>query len=360
MKFHSSCRTLLPLVLALASVLAACDRQNAPGDRSATAGTAGAPLSGKITVDGSATVFPLEQAMAEEFGKSNPGVQLAVEFSGTGGGFRKFCAGQLDIAGASRPIKASEGEQCKAQRVEFIEVPVAFDSLAVVANARNAFVDCLTVQELKAIWEPAAEGRTMQWKQVRANFPAQPMTLFGPGRDSGTFDYFTLAVLGTEGSSREDYTKSEDDMVIEHGVAADRNALGYFGYAYYKAHAEQLKVVAVDNGHGCMLPSENTVADGTYQPLTRPLFLYVNLAAATRPEVGAFVHLFLSPESAQYVRKVGYVPLPTPALVTQAARFEKGVSGSALGARGSVTGVALHTFDDEEKERDRIRSMLVQ
>ncbi len=341
------------LALAVAGTLPACGTSDKPVP-------SGGPLSGRVTVDGSATVFPLSKAMAEAFRASNAAVQFAVEFSGTGGGFKKFCAGQLDIADASRPIKSDESEQCKAQHVEYIEVPIAFDSLSVVVNAKNTFVDCLTVSELKAMWEPAAEGKMSQWNQIRASFPAQPLVLFGPGKASGTFDYFTFAILGTEGSSRGDYTKSEDDMVIERGVAAEPNALGYFGYAYYQANKEQLKAIAVDNGHGCVLPNAQTVADGTYQPLSRPLFIYVNLAAAARPEVRAFTRFYLSPESVKYVTKVGYVPLPTAALVTQASRFEKGVTGSALGGHGSVTGVALNAFDEEEKERDRTRSLLVQ
>lgn len=239
-------------------------------------------------------------------------------------------------------------------------MPVAFDSLAVIVNAKNTFVDCLTVKELKAIWGPAAEGKVSQWNQIRASFPAQPLALFGPGKASGTFDYFTFAIVGTEGSSRGDYTKSEDDMVLERGVAAEPNALGYFGYAYYQANKEQLKLIAVDNGHGCITPNSQTVADGTYQPLTRPLFVYVNLVAAARPEVKAFTRFYLAPESTKTVAKVGYIPLPAAALVTQASRFERGVTGSFLGGHGSVTGVALNAFDEEEKERDRIRSALVQ
>jgi len=349
----------LLVALAGAGTLTACDREKAPDVRSDKPLAAGGPLSGTVTVDGSDTVFPLSKAMAEAFRESNPTVQFAIEFSGTGGGFKKFCAGQLDIADASRPIKSEESEQCKAQRIEYIEVPVAFDSLSVVVNTKNTFVDCLTVNELKAVWEPAAEGKVKQWKQIRASFPAQPLALFGPGKNSGTYDYFTFAILGTEASSRGDYTKSEDYTFIEHGVAAEPSALGYFGYAYYKANTDQVKLVAVDNGHGCILPSPQTVADGSYQPLSRPLFVYVNLAAATRPEVKAFVRFYLSPVSAQYVTKVGYVPLPTPVLVAQASRFEKGVTGSVLGGHGSVTGVALDSFD-EEKEMDRIRSQLVQ
>ena len=343
------CRYLSIIALATTGALAGCSSSKGPD-----------VLSGKVTIDGSATVFPLAKAMTEAFHASNPAVEFAVAFSGTGGGFEKFCAGQVDIADASRPINSVESEQCKAQHVGYIEVPIAFDSLSVVVNAKNAFVDCLTVAELKAMWEPAAAGKVTTWKQVRASFPAQPLVLFGPGTASGTFDYFTLAIVGTQSSSRDDYAKSEDDMVIEHGVAAEPNALGYFGYAYYLAHKDELKVVAVDNGRGCAMPSAQTVADGTYQPLSRPLFLYVNQAAAARPEVKAFVRFNLAPDSTQYVTNVGYVPLPAAALVTQASRFEKGVTGSALGGHCSVTGVALNAFDEDEKERDRIRAALVQ
>ncbi|HTS53405.1 MAG TPA: PstS family phosphate ABC transporter substrate-binding protein [Burkholderiales bacterium] len=305
--------------------------------------------SGTVTVDGSSTVYPLSQAVAQAFHEANPAVQFVINESGTGGGFRKFCAGELDIAGASRPIKSAESEQCKANHVEYIEVPFAFDSLSVVVNAKNTFVDCLTVKELKAMWEPAAEGKITNWQQIRAGFPAQPLALFGPGRDSGTFDYFTLAIVGTQSSSRGDATTSEDDMVIERGVAADPNALGYFGYAYYKANKDKVKLVAVDNGHGCVVPSPQTVADATYQPLSRPLFIYVNAASAARPEIKAFARFYLAPESTQYVARVGYVPLPAPALKAQAARFEKGVTGSIFGGLGSVIGINLDSFEDEEK-----------
>lgn len=338
------------MVLFVTGTLVACNRGTAPGD------SAG-PLSGNVTIDGSATVLPLSKAIAAAFRKSNPTVQFAIALSGTGGGFKKFCAGGIDIEDASRPIKSDENDECKAQHIEYIEVPVAFDSLSVVVNAKNAFVDCLTVKELKAIWEPAAEGHVIQWNQIRTNFPAQPLRLFGPGKASGTFDYFTFAIVGSEGGSRGDYTKSEDDTVIEQGVADEPNALGYFGYAYYQANKEQLKLVAVDNGHGCVLPSTRTVADGTYQPLTRPLFIYVNLRAAARPEVKAFARFYLASASSKIVTDVGYVPLPASALVSQAARFEKGVTGSALGGHGSVVGVKLDVFDNWEKEKDRNDSL---
>ena len=334
--------TSIVFALAAAGALAACDAGK---------------LSGTIAIDGSSTVFPLSQAMADAFRKANPDVQFALNVSGTGGGFRKFCAsGQVDIAGASRPIKSAESEECRANHVEYIEVPFAFDSLSVVVNARNTFVDCLTVKELKTMWEPAAEGKINSWRQIRASFPAQPLALFGPGKDSGTFDYFTLAIVGTQSSGRGDATTSEDDMVIEGGVASDPNALGYFGYAYYQANKDKVKLVAVDDGHGCVVPSGQTVADRTYQPLSRPLFIYVNAASVARPEVKAFVRFYLAPENTQYVTRVGYVPLPTGALKVQISRFDQGVTGSVFGGLGSVIGVKLDSFEDEEK----IKAQLVQ
>ena len=315
-------------------------------------------LSGTITIDGSDTVYPLSKAMAAGFGQANPEVRFTIDFSGTGGGFRKFCAGQVDIEGASRPIKSAEGEQCKAKHIDYIELPVAFDSLSVVVNPKNSVVDCLTVQELRAVWEPSAEGKLTNWQQVRASFPAQPLVLFGPGRDSGTFDYFTFAIVGTEASSRGDYTKREDYTVVERGVATDANALGYFPYSFYQAHKDQLKLVAIDNGHGCIAPSPQTVATGAYEPLGRPLFLYVNTAAAARPEVKEFVHFYLALGSAEYGTKVGYVPLSAAALTLQTSRFDKGVTGSALGAHGSVLGLSLDWFNVSEE--DKIKAQLVQ
>ena len=233
--------------------------------------------SGIVNVDGSDTVLPLSKAMAEGFGHANPDVSFSIQFSGTGGGFRKFCAGQTDINGASRPIETAESAQCQANHIDYIEVPVAFDSLSVVVNPSNTFVNCLTTQELKSIWEPAAEGKVTNWQQVRASFPLQPITLFGPGKDSGTFDYFTFAIDGATGASRGDYAKSEDYSVVERGVEGDPNALGYFPYAFYAAHKDKLKLVAVDSGHGCVLPSAQTVTDATYAPLSRPLLLYICL-----------------------------------------------------------------------------------
>jgi phosphate transport system substrate-binding protein len=326
----------------------------------AIAGAGGSPagpaLAGSVTMNGSATVLPVSKMMAAGFQKANPGVRVSAESSGTGGGFRKFCAGQIDITGASRPINAAESQACQANHIEFIELPIAFDSLSVVVNARNTFVNCLKVDELKRMWEPAAEGKVTRWNQVRSNFPDQSLALFGPGKDSGTFDYFSLAVVGEESSSRGDYTKSEDDTVLVNGVAADPNALGYFGYAYYLANRDTLKVVAIDNGHGCVVPSPQTVADNSYEPLSRPMFVYISKSAAARPEAKAFARFCVDPEHASYVRDVGYVPLPTVTLLAAVRRLDKGTTGSIFGGRGSVLGVTAETFQDE----DRIQNALVQ
>lgn len=322
------------------------------------AGCAAGKPEGTITVDGSDTVYPLSKAMADAFHQANPGVQVNVAFSGTGGGFRKFCAGQGDIEDASRPIKAAEAAECLKQHVEYIELAMAFDSLSVVVNPENNFVKCLTVQELKAIWEPSAEGTINNWHQIRASFPERPLTLFGPGTDNGTFDYFTAAIVGTEASSRSDYGKSTDYTVIEHDVAADPNALGYFGYAYYQANQSQLKLIAIDSGRGCITPSAQSVADRTYHPLSRPLLLYINKAAASRAAIKAFVHFYLSPQSATYVEKVGYVPLPAGSLLAQTQRFDEGVTGSGLGGHGSVLGVNLDWSNPEDQEK--AKNQLVQ
>ena len=247
--------------------------------------------------------------MADGFQKANPGVRVSVQSSGTGGGFRSL-AGETDMSAASRPINAAESRECEARRIEFIELPIVFDSLSVVVNTGNQFVECLTVGELKKMWEPAAQGKVTRWNQIRASFPNQPLTLFGHGREHGTFDYFTLAVVGVESSSRSDYTQSEDDTALVNGIAADPNATGYFGYAYYLANKDRLKVVAIDSGHGCIVPSAQTVADNSYQPLSRPVFVYVSTSAAVRPEVKAFARSYVDPDHTGYVRDIGDAPLP--------------------------------------------------
>jgi phosphate transport system substrate-binding protein len=266
----------------------------------------GDALTGAVQIDGSSTVFPIMEAVAEEFQIENRGVRVTVGISGTGGGFKRFCAGETDISDASRPIKDLEREECAANGVEFLELPIAWDGLSVIANPANDFAMCLTVEELQRIWEPGSSVTT--WRDVRSDFPAEPIKLYGPGTDSGTFDYFTEAINGESGASRADYQASEDDNVLVQGVAGDRYALGYFGYAYYAENADRLSLVQVDGGAGCVSPSQQTIESGTYAPLSRPLFLYVNTQSVTRPEVDAFMHYALM-NGAELIAPTGYIPL---------------------------------------------------
>ena len=282
-------------LIAAAAILASC------GQRGASSG-----LTGTVQIDGSSTVFPISEAVAEEFGLVESKVRVTVGVSGTGGGFKRFCAGETDINDASRPIKESETQACADAGVEWIELKVAFDGLSVLVNPSNDFVECLTVEDLKRIWEPSSHIKS--WNGVRPDFPDQHLSLYGPGTDSGTFDYFTEAVVGEEDASRPDYTASEDDNVLAQGIAGDENALGYFGFAYYEENADKLKLVAVDNGSGCVRPSTETIKSGSYAPLSRPLLLYVKKTALQRPEVVAFLRFYLENASA-LVKDVGYVPL---------------------------------------------------
>jgi phosphate transport system substrate-binding protein len=289
-----------------ALTLAACGGSS--GDGSATAGI--------ISIDGSSTVFPISEAVAVEFQRANPGLRVSVSESGTGAGFQKFCRGETVISDASRPIKKTTAEMdaCDAAGIAFVELPVAYDGLSVVVNPKNTWATSMTVAELKKLWEPAAQGQIMRWNQVRAGWPDEEIRLYGPGTASGTFDYFTEAIVGTAKSSRGDYTASEDDNVLVQGVAGDQYALGYFGLAYYEQNQDKLRVVPVDdekadNGAGPVAPSFDTVRGGTYIPLSRPLFIYVNSEAlSTRPEVQQLVEFYLRLGD-DLLREVGYVPL---------------------------------------------------
>jgi phosphate transport system substrate-binding protein len=266
-----------------------------------------------IKIDGSSTVFPITEAVAEEFQKQRHGSRVTVGISGTGGGFQKFCRGETDISDASRPIRAPEIEACGKSSIEFIELPVAYDGLAIVVNPKNTWAQSMTVAELKRLWEPPAERKVTRWSHVRDGWPDREIHLFGAGVDSGTFDYFTEAIVGKEDQSRGDFTSSEDDNVLVQGISGDELALGFFGLAYYEENKDKLKLVPVDdgnpdNGAGPILPSQETVRGGTYRPLSRPLFIYLSAKALDRPEVKAFVDFYLSKGSA-LVREVGYVPL---------------------------------------------------
>lgn len=245
-------------------------------------------LTGNILIDGSSTVAPLMTLLAEDFQAENSGVRVTVGTSGTGGGFEKFCAGETDLSNASREIKDSEIEACKAAGIDFLEVIIANDALSVVVNKDNTWAKCLTIDQLKKMWEPAAEGKISNWNQIDASFPNQKLSLFGAGTDSGTFDYFTKEINGEEGSSRTDYNPSEDDNVTVKGVEGDKGAIGYFGFSYLEENITKIKGVEVDGGKGCVAPSLEHVQDGTYTPLSRPLYTYVSLKGAQRPEVKAF------------------------------------------------------------------------
>lgn len=284
----------------------------------ASAGGSSAPLSGSIAIDGSSTVYPITEAVAEEFQKANPGVKVTAAFSGTGGGFKKFCAGETDMNDASRPVKTedkpdakSEATLCKEGGVSYVELPIAIDGLSVLVNPQNTWVDCLTTAELKKMWDTGSTVKT--WADVRAGFPTDPIKLFGPGADSGTFDYFTEVINGKAKQSRSDYTQSEDDNALVTGIAGDKNALGYFGFAYFEENKDKLKLVPIDSGAGCVAPSTETIANGTYTPLSRPLFIYPSTTALKRPEFAAFVQYYLDNVNT-FVDEVGYIEAPADVL----------------------------------------------
>jgi phosphate transport system substrate-binding protein len=290
-----------------------------------------------VKVDGSSTVFPITEAVAEEFQKAKKGaVKVTVGISGTGGGFKKFCRGEIDISDASRPILKKEMDDCKAAGIEYFELPVAFDALTVVINPKNSFIKQLTVAEMKKMWEPGAQGKVTRWNQVNPAWPDAPMKLFGPGADSGTFDYFTEAVVGKSKSSRGDFTASEDDNVLVQGVSRDVNGLGYFGYAYYIENKDKLKAVPIVNEKGQPVePSMEAVLKGAYSPLSRPIFIYVNAKALAKPEVKEFVEYYMK-HSAKLAREVKYVPLPDSAYVTAWDHVQKGKKGTVFGGHAEV------------------------
>ena len=270
-------------------------------------------LSGTVEIDGSSTVFPISEAVAEEFNKIHPNVRVNVGVSGTGGGFKRFTVGETDISDASRAIRDSEHDAAVANGIEYYELRVGTDGLSVMVSTQNDFLDCLTVDELKMIWNT---GSTVNnWNQVRSNFPDRPLRLYGPDTDSGTFDFFTEEINGEAQVSRADYTASADDNVLVQGISGDRNALGYFGYAYYAENADKLKLVDVDNGDGCVTPTPDTILSGEYDPLTRPLFIYVNKKSLERPEVRAFVEFYME-HGEELTREVGYVPVSPDAYVS--------------------------------------------
>lgn len=282
---------------------------------------------GRIQIDGSSSVYPITEAVAEEYRNDHSDIRVTVGVSGTGGGFKKFARGETDISNASRPIAAKEVAACLENNISFIEIPVAYDGLAVVVSPSNDFVDHLTVAELKKIWEPAAQEKITSWKQVREGFPDIPLRLYGAGTSSGTYDYFTEAIVGKAKSSRGDYTASEDDNVLVQGVSSDKGALGYFGLAYYLENKSKLKLVGIDNGSGPVFPDDSTVTNGVYAPLSRPEFIYVNAASAKSSVVKDFIKFYIDHAPA-LVKEVGYVPLPAAVYQLAYQRLVKDQRGS--------------------------------
>lgn len=310
---------------------------------------AAAQASTLVKIDGSSTVYPLTEAVAEDFQKSKKGdIKVTVGISGTGGGFKKFCRGETDISDASRPILKKEMEACAAAGIKYIELPVAYDALTVVINPQNKFAGTMTVAELKTIWEPAAQGKIMKWNQVNPAWPDAPIKLFGPGADSGTFDYFTEAIVGKSKSSRGDFTASEDDNVLVQGVTRDKGALGFFGYSYYAENTKKLKAVAIAEkaGKPGVLPSFETVKNGTYQPLSRPVFIYINAKSVEKPEVKEFVDYYLA-NAGKLAKAVKMVGLPDKAYKLATANFKAKKTGTGFGGVPEV-GVSVEELLQRE------------
>ena len=307
----------LAIMFSLAVLITACgDKKEQKKDGEATSTI----LSGTIKIDGSSTVFPISEAVAEEFRTEEPKVKVTIGVSGTGGGFKKFSRGETNLSNASRPIKDKEKAACVENNINYLELEVAYDGLAVLVNPENTWVDNFTVEELKMIWEPAAQGVIMKWNQIRPEWPNEEIHLFGPGVASGTYDYFTEAIVGKSGSSRGDFTASEDDHVLVQGIAGDKFSLGFFGLAYYAENKDKLTLIGVHNGEEVVKPTLETVSNGTYRPLSRPLFLYINSTSVKSPEVIKFVEFYID-NAGELAEDVGYIPLPAENYATQKANF---------------------------------------
>jgi phosphate transport system substrate-binding protein len=306
------------LAILFTAVLSSCGSKESTAENND--GKESSKLTGEIKIDGSSTVYPITEAVAEEFRTQQADVKVTVGVSGTGGGFKKFGRGEIDINDASRPIKDKEDSLCKASNINYIQLKVAFDGLVVVVNKENTWVNDLTVEDLKKMWEPGAQEKINKWNQIRKEWPATEFKLYGPGVASGTYDYFTEAIVGKSGSSRGDYTASEDDNVLVQGISGDKNGIGFFGLAYYRENADKLKLIPVNNGKGAVLPSVETVKDGTYAPLSRPIFIYVTGSASKRPEVTEFVKFYLG-NASSLVSDVGYIPLTNEEYTSEAAKF---------------------------------------
>jgi phosphate transport system substrate-binding protein len=336
------------LVIASLALTAACGGGAAPG----SSGNGGGAL---VTLDGSSTVFPISEAVAEEFQRATPGTRVTVGISGTGGGFQKFCRAETDISNASRPISKSEIEACAAAGVEYVELPVAYDGIAIVVHPKASWASDITAAELKTLWAPEAQGKVTRWNQVRPSWPDREIHLFGAGVDSGTYDYFTEAITGKAKASRGDFTSSEDDNVLVQGVSSDELALGFVPFAYYEENLDKLKLVPVDDGKadsgtGAILPSPDTIRTGTYQPLSRPVFIYVSTKAAGRPEVQKFVEFYLA-HAEDLVREVNYVGLGEAAYELVSERFSGRVTGSLFAGGQDTVGITIEQLLARERAR---------
>jgi phosphate transport system substrate-binding protein len=308
-----------------------------------------------IAVDGSSTVFPITEAVAEEFQRAHAGTRVTVGISGTGGGFQKFCRAETDISDASRPISATEIEACGAAGVRFIELPIAYDGIAIVTNPKADWINDITVEELEMLWAPEAQGKVTRWNQVRSGWPDREIHLFGAGVDSGTYDYFTEAVVGKAKSSRGDFTSSEDDNVLVQGVSSDELALGFLPFAYFAENRERLKLIPVDDGHadngaGPILPSLDSIRGGTYQPLARPIFIYAAEKSLARPEVQQFIDFYLA-EGGALAQEVGYVPLGQEGYTLVAEHFRARKFGTVFGTGGSQVGVTIEQLLARERSQ---------
>jgi phosphate transport system substrate-binding protein len=326
-------------------VAAACAALSTACGGGPRAGDPPEPAQSILVIDGSSTVYPTAEAVAEVLLERGLETRITVGISGTGGGLRKLCAGESTIATASRPIRAAEEAACAARGVAYIELPIGWDGVAVVVNPANTWARALTVAQLRAIWAPAAQGTVTTWRQVDPSWPDEPIHLYGAGVDSGTYDYFTRAVVGSEHSSRGDFTSSEDDNILVQGIRGDRGALGFMGLDYTTEAGDSLRVVPIDdgdprNGSGPVLPTAQTVADATYQPLTRPVFVYVRADQAKRPDVQAFVRLLLGVEGRRLMSELGEVALSEPLMAAARARFDAGIVGTMFSG-GSEVGVDL-------------------
>jgi len=298
-----------------------------------------ASLKGEIRVDGSSTVYPITEAVAEDFSKAAKGVRTTVGVSGTGGGFKRFCKGETDISDASRPITKSEAETCKGANIEFVELPVAYDGLCIAISKQNTWATKLTLDQIRKIY--SASGTAKTWKDLDSAWPDRAIKVYSPGTDSGTFDYFKEVTVGKDSKVRSDMSVSEDDNVLVNGVAGDRDAIGYFGFAYYVENKDKLVAVAVDNGKGAVLPSDATILDGSYEPFSRPVFIYVNRKSADRPEVGAFVDFYLQ-QAAALSKEVGYTPLPESIYGTARTNWKARRTGTQfLDAKGDKVSGSL-------------------